>query len=79
MKPEIYDRLAASGRYLNTGKVLIGLQYVPKPRQLSFEEERIQRIMLNQPLSTDFGEIVVRVVQWASMAVGIGVLAAILL
>lgn len=79
MKPEIYRKLAASERYLNTGKVLIGLQYVPKPRQMSREEERIQSILLRQPLSKDFGEIVVRVFQWASVAVGVGVLAGIVL
>jgi hypothetical protein len=46
LKPDLYKKLAASGRYVNTGKVLIGLQYQRPPRQLGREEERIQAIML---------------------------------
>jgi hypothetical protein len=46
LKPDLYKKLAASGRYVNTGKVLIGLQYQRPPRQMGREEERIQAIML---------------------------------
>ena len=47
MKPEVYKKLAATGRYYNTGKVLIGVQYVPRQkRMMSKDEERIQAAML---------------------------------
>lgn len=47
MKPEIYKELAASGRFVNTGKVLIGLQYVPRQRRvMSRDEERLQTVLL---------------------------------
>jgi hypothetical protein len=46
LKPDIYNKLAATGRYFNTGKVLIGLQHQRPPRQMGREEERIQAIML---------------------------------
>ncbi len=47
MKPEIYQKLAATGRYHNTGKVLIGVSYVsPKKRIMSRDEERLQAILL---------------------------------
>lgn len=48
MKPDLYKKLAASGRYVNTGKVLIGLQYQRPPRQLGREEERMQSILLGK-------------------------------
>lgn len=50
MKKEVFDRLAASGRYLNTGKVLIGLQHQPKQRSLTREEARIQAALLRAPM-----------------------------
>ena len=47
MKPEVYERLAASGRFHNTGKVLIGVQYVPRNnRIMSQDEERLQAALL---------------------------------
>ena len=47
MKTEIYQRLASTGRYHNTGKVLIGLQYVPRQRRMmSRDEERLQAVLL---------------------------------
>ena len=49
MKPEVYQKLAASGRYYNTGKVLIGLQYTPRQRRMmSRDEERIQSALLGR-------------------------------
>lgn len=49
MKPDIYKELAASGRFVNTGKVLIGLQHIPiQKRQMSRDEERLQRVLLGQ-------------------------------
>lgn len=51
MKKEVYDRLAASGRYYNTGKVLIGLQYLPRKHyRMSRDEERIQSALLGHKL-----------------------------
>lgn len=49
MKPDIYKKLAASGRFVNTGKVLIGLQHVPmQKRPMSRDEERLQCVLLGQ-------------------------------
>lgn len=52
---EVYNKLASTGKYVNTGKVLIGLSYVPKPRQMTQSEEFIQNILLGnyRPLVSD--------------------------
>lgn len=51
MKPEVYQRLAATGRYYNTGKVLIGVQHVPRQKHMmSKDEERLQAALLGQRL-----------------------------
>jgi hypothetical protein len=43
---QVYKDLAATGKYYNTGKVLIGLAYVPKPPQMTQSEEFMQNILL---------------------------------
>jgi hypothetical protein len=43
---QVYKELAATGKYYNTGKVLIGLAYVPKPPQMTQSEELMQNILL---------------------------------
>jgi len=43
---QVYKDLAATGKYYNTGKVLIGLAYVPKPPQMTQSEELMQNILL---------------------------------
>jgi hypothetical protein len=43
---EVFKELAASGRYVNTGKVLIGVSHVPRPRQMTHGEELIQEALL---------------------------------
>ena len=43
---QVYKELAATGKYYNTGKVLIGLAYVPKPPQMTQSEEFMQNILL---------------------------------
>jgi hypothetical protein len=43
---KVFKELAASGRYLNTGKVLIGVAYVPRAREMSYGEERLQGALL---------------------------------
>lgn len=43
---EVYKRLASTGKYVNTGKVLIGLSYVPRPPEMTQSEEFIQGILL---------------------------------
>jgi hypothetical protein len=43
---QVYKELAATGKYFNTGKVLIGLSYVPKPPQMTQSEEFMQNILL---------------------------------
>lgn len=44
-----HAQLASSGRFYNTGKVLIGLAYVPKVRRPSYDERVIQNILLSTP------------------------------
>jgi hypothetical protein len=43
---QVYKDLAATGKYFNTGKVLIGLTYVPRPPQMTQSEEFMQNILL---------------------------------
>jgi hypothetical protein len=43
---KVFKELAASGKYLNTGKVLIGVSHVPRAREMSHGEERIQSALL---------------------------------
>ena len=52
---KVYKELAATGKYVNTGKVLIGLSYVPKPPEMTQSEEFIQNILLGnyRPLVSD--------------------------
>lgn len=52
MQKEVFDQLAASGRYHNTGKVLIGLRHVPRPRKLNRDEEQVQAMILHAPMRT---------------------------
>lgn len=44
-----HEQLASSGKFYNTGKVLIGLAYVPKARKPSYDERVIQNLLLNAP------------------------------
>ena len=43
---KVFNKLAATGKYVNTGKVLIGLAYVPRPARMSEDEEFLQNILL---------------------------------
>ena len=43
---KVFNRLAATGKYVNTGKVLIGLAHVPRPAPMSEDEELLQNILL---------------------------------
>lgn len=43
---EVYKELADTGKYFNTGKVLMGVSHMPRPRPMSHDEERIQRALL---------------------------------
>jgi hypothetical protein len=45
---KVFKELAASGKYVNTGRMLIGVACEPRPRTLSYGEERIQRALLKQ-------------------------------
>lgn len=45
---ETFKRLSASGRYVNTGKVLIGVAYCPRPRDMTPNEMFIQDILLGR-------------------------------
>jgi hypothetical protein len=46
VKPDIYEKLAATGKYFNTGKVLIGLQHYPRLHRMNRDEEIMQSILL---------------------------------
>lgn len=41
-----FKQLAAAGKYVNTGKVLIGLSYQPKVAHLDRDAELIQGVLL---------------------------------
>lgn len=43
---KVFKELAGTGRYLSTGKVLIGVACVPKPLPMSRDEERMQGFLL---------------------------------
>ena len=43
---EMHNKLAATGKYVNTGKVLIGLTYQRKPPEMTQSEELMQNILL---------------------------------
>lgn len=45
----IFQQLAACGKYYNTGKVLIGVAYVPTPQAPTREGEIIQDALLKHP------------------------------
>ena len=44
---EVFKELAASGRYVNTGKVLIGVSHVPRPMEMSQDAELFQGVLLD--------------------------------
>jgi hypothetical protein len=44
---KVFKELAATGKYVNTGKVLIGLRYEPRPPAMTESEEIIQNLLLN--------------------------------
>jgi hypothetical protein len=43
---KVFKELAATGKYINTGKVLIGLTYQRKPPLMTDGEELIQSLLL---------------------------------
>ena len=43
---KVFKELAATGRYVSTGKVLIGLTHIPKPPEMTQGEELIQNLLL---------------------------------
>ena len=43
---KVYKELAATGKYVNTGKVLIGLTYQRKPPEMTQSEEFMQNVLL---------------------------------
>lgn len=43
---KVYRELALTGKYFNTGKVLIGVSHAPRPRTMSRDEELIQSALL---------------------------------
>jgi hypothetical protein len=47
----VHRELALTGKYFNTGKVLIGVSYQPRRKTLSLEEERIQSAILGDTMS----------------------------
>tara|TARA_R110000868_G_scaffold69083_2_gene203796 strand:- start:2676 stop:2849 length:174 start_codon:yes stop_codon:yes gene_type:complete len=45
---KVFKILAATGRYLSTGKVLIGVSLKLRPRELSWNEEQLQKALLRK-------------------------------
>jgi len=43
---KMFKQLAATGKYVSTGKVLIGVAHVPRIREMSWEEEQVQGLLL---------------------------------
>ena len=43
---KVFKELAATGKYVSTGKVLIGLTHIPKPPEMTQNEELMQNILL---------------------------------
>ena len=43
---KVFKELAATGKYVSTGKVLIGLTHIPKPPEMTQGEELIQNVLL---------------------------------
>jgi hypothetical protein len=43
---KVFKELAETGKYVNTGKVLIGLTYQRKPPEMTQSEELMQNILL---------------------------------
>ena len=52
---KVFKELAATGKYVSTGKVLIGVAYVPKPPEMTQSEEFMQNLLLGnyRPLVSD--------------------------
>jgi hypothetical protein len=52
---KVYQELAATGKYVNTDKVLIGLTHQRKPPEMTQNEEFIQGLLLGRyrPLVSD--------------------------
>jgi hypothetical protein len=45
---KVFKELAATGKYVNTGKVLIGLRYQRPPQEMTQSEEFIQGVLLGK-------------------------------
>ena len=43
---EVHQELAMTGKYFNTGKVLMGIAYQPQRKEMTQDEELIQNVML---------------------------------
>ena len=43
---EVHKELAMTGKYFNTGKVLMGIAYQPRRKEMTEDEELIQNVML---------------------------------
>lgn len=43
---EVHNKLALTGKYFNTGKVLMGISYEPRRKEMTQDEELIQNVML---------------------------------
>lgn len=43
---EVHKRLAMTGKYFNTGKVLVGIAHEPRRKEMTQDEELIQGVLL---------------------------------
>lgn len=64
---EVYKTLATTGKYFNTGKVLIGVSCEPRPRVMTHGEELIQKALL----ANQGSRITAGTVAYAILVVGV--------
>jgi hypothetical protein len=68
VKKEIYDQLAATGKYYNTGKVLVGSACERPRHELNADEQEIQAILLGSRPTRRQGERLLRVLWYVATA-----------
>ena len=64
-----YNRVTSAG--YNTGKVIIGSCYMPKPRKMNQDEHEIQDLLLTRtPVKRVFRDAARRLALWVSKGIG---------
>lgn len=74
MKKEIYEQLAATGKYYNTGKVLVGSAHEVPRRVFNADEQEMQAVLLGSRSARRQSERVLRVLWYVATAAVIAVI-----